>query len=152
MAEAVGFLRIGDKVCLQEDDAQGNLGSSGFRDSQLGVRSQTDPDLSRTIVEESVFIVRQQHNYSVTKQMRAFLEREGMNEQEARGTATWLRPLQVRQREWANNWSEFEHNNRRDVRYGHTITLPQAASQHTQATNPQTAELANFIGSVEHTA
>ena len=141
MAEEVGFLRIGDKVCLQEDDAQGNLGSSGFRDSQLGVRSQTDPDLSRTIVEESVFIVRQQHNYSVTKQMRAFLEREGMNEQEARGTATWLRLLQERKREWDNNLTEFEHNKGRDVRYGHIIQLQHAASQKYASITRQNAEL-----------
>ena len=135
------FLRIGDKVCLQEDDANGNLGSSGFRETQLGVRSQTDPELSRTIVEESVFIVRQQHNYSVTKQMRAFLEREGMNEQEAGSTATWLRLLQERKREKATNLTEFEHSKGREVRYGMIIQLQHAASQKYASVTRQNAEL-----------
>ena len=33
-----GFLHIGDKVILFEDDANGYLGSSGFSTTQLGVR------------------------------------------------------------------------------------------------------------------
>ena len=38
MAESDIFLQIGDKVCLQEDQANGLCGSSGFSTSQLGVR------------------------------------------------------------------------------------------------------------------
>ena len=91
-----GFLHIGDKVILFEDDANGYLGSSGFSTTQLGVRPRGDQDFLKFGVGESVFQIRQQQNYSVTKQMRAFLEREGMTEQEAATDGRYLRLLQAR--------------------------------------------------------
>ena len=80
----IAFLNIGDKIVLQEDDTLSYLGSSGFSTTQLGVRPRGDPDWQRSVISESVFLVRQQQNYSVTKQLRGFMEREGMSEQEHR--------------------------------------------------------------------
>ena len=85
--------------------------------------------------------MRQQHNYSVVKQMKAFLERTGMDEQGASGSATWLRLEAELEREHKANLTEFTMSKGREVRYGNVIQLQHAASKKYISITRQSAAL-----------
>ena len=63
------YLYIGDQIYLSEE-ASGYLASQGFSNVAVGMSLARD-----SVPRECVFQVRQQHNYTVAKQMRAALER-----------------------------------------------------------------------------
>jgi hypothetical protein len=138
-ANADLFLHIGDKLMLQDDEANGLVGCCGFASGQLGVQPRDDAESA--IVSDSVFTLRQQQNYSVTRQMRAFLDREGMSEQEARTDGRYIRLLQERKREKEANLVEFQHSIGREVRYGNIVQLQHAASQKYVSVTRHSAQL-----------
>ena len=79
------FLHVGDRICLFEDLYIGGYVAtegSGFteQDGRLGIRQVGS---AKHVREEAVFVVCPQFNYSLAKQTRAFLEREGLTAREA---------------------------------------------------------------------
>ena len=69
MASQYTYVAIGDHITLLHTES-GFLGADGFSSIQVGVR---DALHTKMVERESVFIVKQQHNYSVERQMRSFL-------------------------------------------------------------------------------
>jgi hypothetical protein len=93
MSERDGFLHVGDMVTLFVDENNGYMGTEGIHSFQLGVREAVPgiPLVPKVLERESVFMVMQQHNYSVDRQMRAFLEREGLTLSEAQAESALFR-------------------------------------------------------------
>ena len=117
------YVHIGDLITLYEDASDGYLGSGGISETQIGVRAVSDAHHAQRVATESVFRLRQQQNYSVTKQMRAFREREGLSAQDAVMDERYKEFLPEREREKVNNLQEFENTRGRVLRYGMIVQL-----------------------------
>ena len=117
------FLHIGDSITIYDDVSDGFLGAQGIASVQVGVRAVVDPLHAKLVGKEAIFMLRQQHNYSVFRQMRNFLEREGLSEQEANSDTRYRELLDAREREKATNMQEFANTRGREVRYGMIVQM-----------------------------
>ena len=129
------YLYIGDQIYLSEE-ASGYLASQGFSNVAVGMSLARD-----SVPRECVFQVRQQHNYTVAKQMRAALEREGLTMAEAQGDSRFRKLVDDRARERALNFDEFQQQRGREVRYGMIVQLQHVSSQKYISVSRQSAQL-----------
>ena len=126
------YIRIGDLLALYEDAAEGYVGGEGVLQVQVGLRESSHPHHLLRVSSEAVFRLRQQQNYSVTRQMRAFLEREELSAQEAMLDERYQAFLPDRERERATNLQEFENSRGRTLRYGMIVQLEHYGSHKSQ--------------------
>ncbi|KAL1510122.1 hypothetical protein AB1Y20_006454 [Prymnesium parvum] len=133
-----GFLHVGDLVSLQysvDGDpgkaAQGVLATQGMPDvnmwAQLTAKDEAHP--SRSIMAQSVFLVRQQHSYSVARQLQNKLDKSGLSLAEASDRAQFRNILREREREKVQNLEEFRNARGREVRYGMIIQFQHNLTQ-----------------------
>ena len=94
------FLHIGDLIALLvfEDGSGGLAGADGFKSVTLGIPNPNDSEAGAAL-NTSIFVVRQQQNYTVTKQIRTYLEKEGITAQEAQAYPRYVSLMEAREQE-----------------------------------------------------
>lgn len=106
------YLHLGDLITVFADemppDAEGFVGADGISSITVGLRRASDPLHPKLVGQEAVFTVTQQRNYSVNRQMKAFLDREGVTSEEAQVQPEWQALLVARAREKATNQQDFD--------------------------------------------
>ena len=144
------FLHIGDRISLFHEPSNGYVGAEGFanvlvacdpsdgkvsddktrnearRAAHRCPRSRPAPAQRGPLcpqVRDAIFVVHQMANYSVAKQLKAYLEKNGMTLQEAQGEPRCRALLQQKAKEDALNEEEFESSTGREVRYGMIVQL-----------------------------
>ena len=150
------FLHIGDRISLFHEPSNGYVGAEGFanvlvacdpsdgkvsddktrnearRAAHRCPRSRPAPAQRGPLcpqVRDAIFVVHQMANYSVAKQLKAYLEKNGMTLQEAQGEPRCRALLQQKAKEDALNEEEFESSTGREVRYGMIVQLQHDTSQ-----------------------
>ena len=122
------FLHIGDHISLFDDSSEGYVVCQGFSSDQVAVRPTNHPQHAKKVVSEGIFVLRQQQNYSVMRQIQAFLEREGLQHQEALSDLRYQEFMAASKREEIANDQEFQTLKGREVRYGAIVQLEHLAS------------------------
>ena len=136
------FLHVGDYITVYDDASDGYVGALGVVSSvNVGMREVSDPLHAKLVAKEAVFVLRQQHNYSVFRQMRGFLEREGLSAQAAVADPRYRQLREACEREKATNLTEFKNTCGREVRYGMIVQLEHVNSHKYLAVSRQSAEL-----------
>lgn len=139
------FLHIGDRISLYHEPTNGFLGAEGFAVTQVGIDrsdgSITGGDKTRSEVRDAVFVVHQMSNCSAAKQIKAYLDRNGVSMAEAQGDARCRPLLEARAKEEKINAQEFEQSKGRDVRYGMIVQLQHDTSHKCVAVLRESAEL-----------
>lgn len=135
-----GFLHLGDQISLFDDAGNGFIGTQGFANVQIGVEPTLDSNPPASFTHECIFVVKQQMNFSVSKQLRMLLDREGITLEDA-GTEVKVGELLVeRDREQRQNALEFEQSKGSSVRYGMVVQLQHASSHKFICVSRQAAE------------
>lgn len=135
------FLHIGDLITLYDDTADGYLGGQGISSTAVGVRLAKDENHAKQVRSEAVFQLRQQQNYSATRQYRALLEREGLTIADAAGESRFDDLRDAIAREAAANQQEYINTRGREVQYGMIVQLLHDTSHRYACVTRQSAEL-----------
>lgn len=139
------FLHIGDRISLYHEPTNGFLGAEGFAVTQVGIDasdgSVASGDKTRNEVRDAIFVVQQMSNCSAAKQIKAFLDRNGISMAEAQGDARCRTLLEARAKEEKLNAQEFEQSKGRDVRYGMIVQLQHDTSHKCVAVLRESAEI-----------
>eukprot|EP00966_Prymnesium_polylepis_P030917 719468-Prymnesium_polylepis.1 len=109
----------------------GYVGSQGTpaTDCYIEQTSKEEMRISRSVATETVFLMRNQMNYSTAKKMQTLLDKEGMTAADAEGDERFRKILRDREAEKKANMEEFKLAKGRDVRYGAIIQLQHGISQ-----------------------
>jgi transcription elongation GreA/GreB family factor len=113
--------------------AAGYAGADGIADVAVGLRKTTDALHPKLVGQEAVFLLSQQRNYSIARQVKAFLEREGVSPEEAQTNEKtrqrWRELMEARKRERACNAMESEVVKGRVVRFGMIVQFRHASAK-----------------------
>ena len=90
------YLHIGDYITVYDDANDGFIGAEGISSIHVGMRATSDPLHPKLVSQEAIFLVRQQHNYSVFRQIKMFLEREGLDPEDAKSVPQYRELLKAR--------------------------------------------------------
>jgi inositol 1,4,5-triphosphate receptor type 3 len=105
------------------------------------MREVSDPLHPKLVAKEAVFVLLQQHNYASYRQMRSFLEREGLSAHAAMSDPRYRQLCDAVDSERAHNRQEFNQTCGREVRYGMIVQLQQESSHKYLSVSRQPAEL-----------
>ena len=135
------FLHIGDFITVYDDVSDGYVGAHGISSNQVAMREVSDPLHPKLVAKEAVFVLLQQHNYASYRQMRSFLEREGLSAHAAMSDPRYRQLCDAVDSERAHNRQEFNQTCGREVRYGMIVQLQQESSHKYLSVSRQPAEL-----------